>query len=145
MNLKYSVFILSIGVALSVEASNTESMKEALKQQVSQAIEGFEKTDRSAWGFRVSRYENEEGDVTSSVEHYDPSAVDHNQWSLLRINGETPSEKQAQKFVDKKRKETAKKADKSFSMSLREIIQIDSLQLEAEDQENLNAIHLFHF
>jgi len=141
MHLKFGLVILSIGLVYSISAkdANRAISVSELKQTVSGAITRFEQTDRSAWGFQVSRYESEEGDVTSSIEHFSPDLSVREQWSLESLNGEVPTPKQSQKFVDKKHEEMAEKGEQNINLSLRELIQVNTLTLESEDLNNLRA------
>ena len=124
---------------MEAKASGVQVGQQYLQQTISQAITEFEQTSRKDWSYRISRYENEEGDITSSIEQFDPLKDQPKQWSLLQINGQTPTEKQAKKFVKSKRKNADDSDQQSFSVKLRDIIQLDSLQLVSEDHESIKA------
>ncbi len=78
MHKKQWAFVLSLalgnmvaGDALSQSSSEAISSNapiHSLKNSVSSALEEFEQTRRENWSYKLSRYENEEGDVTSSIE-----------------------------------------------------------------------------
>ena len=110
-----------------------------LKQNISQAITQFEQTPREQWSYRISRYENEEGDVTSSIELFDPAKEMEKRWSLLQINGETPTEKQLKKFTKDKVKKASKKEKGNISIALQDIVQLEGMQLIDEKADNLRA------
>ncbi|MCH2055807.1 MAG: hypothetical protein MK214_04160 [Thalassotalea sp.] len=106
---------------------------ELMQQQVSTAILAFEATSRKQWAFDVSHYENEEGDITSSEERYQPNEDATKQWTLLKLNGEVPSDKQAKKFQKKKAEQLAKKSNGSINIKLRDMISINTLSFVFED------------
>lgn len=133
---------LAILTSLNLPAhANTEQAQ--LKQQIDNAISRFEQTPRKQWAYQVSNYENEEGNITSSIERYDPALETSQHWQLLEINGEEPSQKQLEKFYQRKNKAKQKKdknkEEQSFSFQLRDMIVIDSLQLVSEDDNDLKA------
>ena len=113
--------------------------QQSLEQKISLAISKFEQTPREHWRYQISRYENEEGDITSSIEQHDPSLALGKKWTLLSHNGNEPTEKQAQKFVKSKLEEATHKSGHNYSIKLREIIQLDSVQFEYQDQNILQA------
>ncbi|MEO9943773.1 MAG: hypothetical protein ABJH28_18950 [Paraglaciecola sp.] len=117
------------------------TQQERLKNRVSQAISQFEQTPLAEWSYHVSRYENEEGDISSSSEQFTPNPARVGQWSLLEINGGKPTEKQARKFTDSK----SNKHSGGITLKLRELIQLDSLQHHFESEGSLHAefnVHL---
>lgn len=111
-----------------------------LKNHISQAITRFEQTPLEDWSYLISRYENEEGDISSSTEQFMPNSAGNKQWSLLKINGNQPTEKQIQKFVDNK----SNKDNNGIALKLRELIQLDSLQLLSESDKLLQATFNVH-
>lgn len=123
--------------------------QQALQDKIAQAITHYEQSPRDQWSYQISNYENEEGDISSSIEKFDPTMEINKQWTLLSINGETPTEKQQQKFAKNKLKRAEKNAarkekqkdskDQNFSLQFRELIQIDSLQLASETPYKLQA------
>ena len=113
------------------EASSLE-----LSSKVKQAIDKLEQTKRDRWSFEISRYENEEGDITSSIERYQPNSSAQSQWSLHRINGQVPSKEQQEDFIENKLKQQKKKSEgTSYSIALREIIQLDSITFTKESNQ----------
>jgi hypothetical protein len=126
--LVFSSVIFGVNAAEPVTEDQT-----LLKQKIHQAIIKFEQTDRKQWGFQVDRFENEEGDITSSLEQFTPWHDANKQWSLMRINGNEPTTKQQKKFLKAKRKRANKKqSDKSYSVKFREIINLASLRYQSE-------------
>jgi len=121
-------------------AEKNINVQSQLKQKISQAITKFEQTSREHWAYQVSRYENEEGEISSSIESFTPGAEQAKQWTLLSINGEKPTERQAKEFVDSKLKQ-AEKQEKgaNYALKLGEIINLDSLELESETDSHLKA------
>ncbi|WP_088329105.1 hypothetical protein [Lacimicrobium sp. SS2-24] len=115
------------------------SAQQDLKQQILSAIHQFEQTDISQWSYQVSRYENEEGTVTSSLERFDPRHGEGKRWTLLRTNGQAPTEKQQQAFAAKKHENEKKNGSVNLTLKLNELIQVDSLQRVSEDEQHLHA------
>lgn len=143
MKFNYWLLVISLTLSSDLIASNQKNQEETINngeqsqihQSISQAILRFEQTARTDWSYSISRFEDEEGEISSSLEQFNPAAETGKQWSLLRINGELPSKKQTQKFAKSKDKES--KNQHNFSLKLRELIQIESLQLVSEDEKVL--------
>ena len=99
-----------------------------MKSKVKSALAALKQTERRNWAFQVANYENEEGDITQSVESYNPLRASKAHWQLLSIGGKAPTEQQQNKFM----KEKNKPADKDgFKVSLNELVQVDTLVLES--------------
>lgn len=116
----------------------------SIGQLISRAITDFEQRGRADWSYRVSRYENEEGQISSSIELFEPTKATDQQWTLLSLNGQPPDNKQLRKFAEKKlaetkQKQTEKGGQQSFSVKLRDLIQLDSLQLLSNDPQRFHA------
>lgn len=107
----------------------TVAEESSLQGIISNALDDFEQTNRADWSYRITRYENEEGDITSSIEVHDAQLLEANRWTLLQLNGETPTQKQQAKFAKKKAKIAANKDKKSITVRLRDIIQFETLEL----------------
>ena len=132
---------IKLGVGLLTSAFTFLSYANATnsehKQQVLEALSKFENTPRAEWGYQVERYENEEGDVTSSIERYQPGAEGMGRWLLLESNGKTPTDKEAEKFAKGKLKQEQKKgSEQGLSLSLRKLIRQDTLVLLSEDNNH---------
>lgn len=112
-------------------SEKTPSSSTELQQLVNQALQAFEQTPRERWAHKVVRYENEEGEITSSIEHFTPDADPAKQWSLLQLNGEPPTEKQIQSFLQNKVKRQENQ-EGGLQLSIRELIQLDSLSFSSE-------------
>lgn len=110
-----------------------------LQQAISQSITQFEQTSRGDWSYRIMHYENEEGDVSSSTALFDPTEGLSSQWSLLSINGHTPTPKQTLKFIKNKQKDKQSNDQQSFSIKLSDIILVESLRVVYEDSDSLHA------
>lgn len=98
---------------------------------INDAITQFEKTPREQWSYQVARYENEEGDITSSIEQFNANSQT---WHLLKTNEKIPSEAQQKAFLQKKEKQ---KEGVNISIKLRELINQESLTLQREDNNYL--------
>ncbi|MFC3093270.1 hypothetical protein DRW07_03490 [Alteromonas sediminis] len=106
-----------------------------LQSQIEHAVLQFEQTPIQNWSYRVERYENEEGDITQFTELYQPAKDADMRWSLLTINGMTPSEKQHLRY--KKDKNNAD--NHGVALKLRELIVLESLQLQSETAHTYTA------
>ncbi|WOH35931.1 hypothetical protein RI844_11110 [Thalassotalea fonticola] len=128
---KYGCILASIGCFINVHAAENQITAPTLiEQEVIQAITDIAGAPRKEWSVQISHYENEEGDVTSSIERYTPNEDTSKQWTLLRINDKTPSHKQIKKFVKKKQEHVENKANgKIYSINFKTLIEQDSLQL----------------
>ena len=104
-------------------------------EMVELAITQFEQTNRKDWSFQVSRYENEEGDISQSTESFSPSLPVAEQWQLITIDGGTPSDKQKDKY----RRNKLKQEGESLNLRIRELVIIDTLQIVSETEEALTA------
>ena len=131
MTQKYGWFLACLGCFIHAHAAEKQAAAPTLiEQAVIQAIADMADAPRKEWSVQISHYENEEGDITTSIERYTPNKDTSQQWSLLRINGKAPSNKQLKKFAKKKREQAENKAEgKSYSINFKTLIKPDSLQL----------------
>ena len=134
---KHYLLLLSFGAIFNtIAAESTTEELTLLKEKVNRAIQKVENTERKLWSYNVSRHEDEEGEVSSSIEQYSPQASD--QWSLKEINGELPTKKQIKHF-SKKKKEQSNTAEQegNIQLKLRELINEESLSLISTDEKNV--------
>jgi len=134
---KYCLLILCLGATKSTFAREFTVEELALsKEKILSAIVKFEKTKRKHWSYVVTRYENEEGDITSSIEQYSPS--NNTAWQLKKINGEQPTTKQVKKFAKQKQKQASTKTQAgNTSLKLRKLINQESLSLVSIDDKRI--------
>mgnify|MGYP000471332356 CR=1 FL=1 len=120
-------------------ATDTTDLTQA-KSLIIQAMKKVESTSLSHWKYDVSHYENEEGEVTSSLERHEPNVNNANssnefnsKWQLLQLNDKTPTKKQIKNYLkEKQTRADNKKQGKGLSISLPEIIDLPSLQLVSQ-------------
>ncbi|GLR71567.1 hypothetical protein [Agaribacter marinus] len=150
MQNKYWFLLAGLGLGNMPLANDLESpplsphhtvidTQKRLQDKISHAITAFEQTPREDWSFRLTRHENEEGDITSSIEIFNPTKAAHERWTLLRSNGEIPNQKQIRKYIKGKQKGAKNSEEQGVSMRLRDIVQLESLQLTSEDEMFINA------
>ena len=132
------------------------------KEQVLQALQQVKGTSHQDWGYVVKRYENEEGQVTSSIEQFRPDYDYPQRWTLVEKNGRKPSEKEANAFIREKQKREKDKS-KGSAFKLDKMIIKDTLHLISETpnqfemgfdvlierlgdeaQENLNGVLVYN-
>lgn len=117
-------------------AENTPEQLTTAKEKVNKAIIKFEMTDKARWSYRLSRYEDEEGDITSSIEQYSPHLTEP--WLLKQLNGEHPTDKQIKQFADKKHAQNNTNNEGGNSrLKLRKLINEDSLSLVSTNEQHL--------
>ena len=129
------LLLVCLVVAFNVIAvENTTAELPLLKEKVNYAISKFEQTNKNLWAYQISRFEDEEGDISSSIEQHSPQA--NILWSLIAIDGQLPTKKQIESFSKKKQKQsdTAKK-EKNVHLPLRELIHHESLSLVSMDDK----------
>jgi hypothetical protein len=107
----YFLLTLFVTVFNVSVAENTNAELASLKETMNHAIIKVEQTQKQLWSYEVSRYENEEGDISSSIEQHSPQS--NEPWLLKKINGKSPSQKQMKNFV-KKNKNKAKPSSKKI-------------------------------
>jgi hypothetical protein len=142
---KYYLFLIGFGAIFNlIAAENTTAELVTFKEKINRAIIKVEQTDRAHWSYEISRYEDEEGDISSSIEQHSPPAFfgGGEQWLLKKINGKLPTKKQIKKFAKKKQKQNnkeknKKKQGKSFQLPLRKLINPESLTLVSNDEKHL--------
>ncbi|WP_448548768.1 hypothetical protein [Thalassotalea fusca] len=127
---------LALTLALICAAfSNVSIAKESqvtdIQKNVEQAISRFENRIRDKISFVVKRFENEEGDISQRVERYDPSNNGNANWQLISVNGNTPSTKQRQQYLEEKL--NRQKEGKAISIRLRELIEFETLTVTHEN------------
>lgn len=133
----YCVLMICIGAVFNVlAAENTPENLVSIKKKINNAIVKFEMTEREHWSYRISRYENEEGDITSSVEQYSPQSKEP--WLLKQINGEQPTNKQIINFAKQKQEQNnTKNQGSNIQLKLRELINQESLSLVSTDDKHI--------
>jgi hypothetical protein len=132
---KYCLLLACFGTIFNViAADNSPTELSLLKEKINSAIVKFEKTDKNHWAYQISRYEDEEGDISSSIEQHSPQA--NNPWSLKKINGQLPTKKQVENFSKKKQKQSDNvKKEQNVTLSLRKLINHESLSLVSTDEK----------
>jgi hypothetical protein len=68
-----------------IAAQNTTIQLASFKEKVNRAIIKFENTNEELWSYKISRYEDEEGDISSRIEQHSPQSS--SRWLLKQING----------------------------------------------------------
>mgnify|MGYP003116147833 CR=1 FL=1 len=134
-----------IGIAATFSCLADENASEQLfsaKEIVNNAIIKFEQTQNEHWSYSISRYENEEGDITSSIEQYSPQSSEP--WLLKQMNGEQPTNRQIKKFAKTKQVQIDKnKEGSNIRLKLRELINQDSLTIvSANDKDIVMAFNV---
>lgn len=112
--------------------NNTNALDDfaVIKEKIKLAMLKFEQTEPRHWSYTLARYENEEGEITSSIEQYSPQLKVP--WQLKKINGQQPSKKQIRKFIKRKNKQQG-----NINLSLNELINIESLSLVTMDEQQI--------
>ena len=121
-----------------VTKSEFSPLPDNYKKAIAEAITNFENTPINQWAYRVTRYENEEGEVTSSVESYSPNEMDSAQWTLLQKNGKVPSQK-ALKAFEKQKQKQKQKQNTNIALKLSELIKLDSLLVSSASESEVLA------
>ena len=129
------LLLLGLGIVFNVTAAqNSPTELSLLKEKINSAIVKFEQTKKNLWAYQISRYEDEEGDISSSIEQHSPQA--NNPWSLKQINGQLPTKKQVQNFYKKKQEQSDNvKKEQNVTLSLRKLIHHESLSLVSTDEK----------
>ncbi len=131
------MLLLCFTAAFNVLATqNTPTELALCKEQVNNAIIKFENTKKERWSYKISRYENEEGDISSSIEHHLPLAGEP--WLLSQINGQLPTKKQIKKFTKNKQAQSkTKNKGGNTQLPLRQLINQESLSLVSNDEHHI--------
>lgn len=132
MKNKYWLMLACSSFLLSLSSKASELS--ILKEKVDQAITQFEQTPRNHWAYELSRFEDEEGDITSSIERFSPHIEQSEQWQLLQINGDKPTREQQQDFVKHKLKEDK---DNNLTFKIRKIINQESLKFQSDNNSHI--------
>ncbi|KGJ89964.1 hypothetical protein [Thalassotalea sp. ND16A] len=134
---KYYLFLICIGAVFNViAAQNTTEELVALKEKINRAIIKVEHTERALWSYKISRYEDEEGDISSSIEQHSPQTSER--WLLKQINGQLPTKKQIKNFAKKKQEQSnTRKQEGNIKLTLRELINQKSLSLVSTDDKHI--------
>jgi len=132
---KYYLLLLCFGTVFNVIAAEKSSTElPLLKEKINSAILKFEQTKKKLWAYQISRYEDEEGDISSSIEQHSPLA--NNRWSLKEINGQLPTKKQVKNFSKKKQEQSdSVQKEQNVKLSLRKLINHESLSLVSTDEK----------
>ena len=131
------LLLICFGAAFNITAAENNSAELiSLKEKVNRAIIKVEQTEKDLWSYKISRYEDEEGDISSSIEQYSPQASER--WLLKQLNGQLPTKKQIERFTKKKQKQRkTKKQGSNIQIKLRELIDHQSLSLVSNDEKSI--------
>lgn len=133
--------LISLIVCLIANQAHSETIKtDQLEHQnnVRASFKLFSETQRKKFSYTISKYENEEGDVTSSLETYSPAASIAQSWSLIELNGKTPTKAQLNQYLKNKSKKK-NKSKNNQSISISQLVDIDTLQILTEDNEFIKS------
>lgn len=104
---KYCLFVICLGAVFTALATDSSTGKTAsFKEKINSAIVKFEHTQTELWSYTISRYEDEKGDITSSMEQYYPQFS--GRWLIKQLNGQPPTKIQIKAFAKKKNKQSNK-------------------------------------
>ena len=134
---KCCLLLISLSIAFNaISAENTTAELPSLKEKLNDAIIKFEQTKRDLWSYEISRYEDEEGDISSSIAQYSPQASER--WILKKINGQQPTHKQINNFTKKKKEQSNnRKQGNNIDLKLRKLINQESLSLISTDEKEI--------
>lgn len=137
MKKNYGLLLLCFCTAFNtIAVESTSAELASFREKVDRAITKFENTNKALWSYQVSRYEDEEGDISSSIEQHLPQA--NERWQLKQINGKAPTKKQLKRYLKKKQEQSkAQKPQGGFQLSLRELINPESLSLVSTDENQI--------
>ncbi|MFT5298815.1 MAG: hypothetical protein ACI9YH_004867 [Colwellia sp.] len=141
MMMKSYLLLICFGLVLNVSATEkTTAELASFKEKINHAIIKIEQTEKKLWSYKVSRHEDEEGDISSSIEQHSPQL--NERWSLKQINGQLPTNKQIKKFAKKKQEQAntekkEKKQEVNIQLPLRKLINPESLSLVSNDEKNI--------
>lgn len=102
------------------------------KTLLAHAIADFENTPMEAFSYRVTRYENEEGTETSSIEVFSPHSSNPHHWRLVQKNNRPPTPQEQQAFVKRKQEQR-----NSTAIVLGELIILESVREIARDNNTI--------
>lgn len=132
---KYCLLLFCFGAVFNViTAEITTAELVSLKEKINRAITKVEQTQRGHWSYQISRYEDEEGDISSSIEQHSPQAIEP--WLLKQINGQAPTPKKIEKFAKQKQSNNQKKGV-NLQLPLRKLINPESLSLVSNDEQHI--------
>jgi hypothetical protein len=113
-----------------VAAQDTPAELASFKEKVDRAMIKFENTNKQLWSYNIFRYQNEEGDISSSIEQHLPQA--NEPWLLKQINGQPATNEQIKKFAKKQQTQT-----KNIQFKLRKLINEESLSIVSADEKHI--------
>lgn len=120
------------------ELQSSISGAQLLQDKIARAIEAFEASSLADFTYTVHRYENEEGDISSSIEHHDAQQPAPQRWKLLEINGDKPDKKQQRRFQQKIQKKK-QNTEQHFTVKLQDVIKLNSVEPLHEDDQVLQV------
>lgn len=97
---------------------------------VESALEHFSQTNKQHWSYTIHSVEVEEGNKTELHAKHHPHEDTNQRWHLLRLNGQTPSLKQAKEFAQKR-------GNEGFSISIKELVKTQSLTVDKETPHSI--------
>ncbi|RXJ73961.1 hypothetical protein CS022_06700 [Veronia nyctiphanis] len=149
--MKHKLWLLFVATGWTLSASANEQTdlshwatnKVAIQTTISQALKRHQQTSLDEWAYQVSRYENEEGNESKTVERFNPNNSISERWKLIEINGAVPTEEQREDFAAK-RVASEQSEDNNLKISLSNLISLETLTYKSESDERLNATFDVH-
>ena len=125
---------LQLCVAAEREAAVTSTQQQTFtRETIDSAIAKLERTELQQWAFCLASSENEEGEVTSSTECFDPSLPAEQQWQLRLSNGQKPTAEQQRQYLTAKQKQAKKGKSFNLTLKLSRVVVLDTVQFVRED------------
>lgn len=133
MTKRLCLLLLLSSASLTTAAEHDTVTLNAAKEKVEHAILKVEKTRRNHWSYTLSRFENEEGDISSSIEEYLPQLPQP--WNLKQLNTKPPTTKEIKSYIKKKKRQKEKvESNGNIKLTLRELINSESLSIKSIDE-----------
>lgn len=123
---------LALAIHISAASGSDEPLTQQLEEKIERAIVAIEQTPRTQWAYTVTRFENEEGDISQSVETYTPERDIEDRWQLVSINNHAPTNDEQNAFKAEKLERSEDK-ENSLSIDLRELINLNELEFIASN------------
>lgn len=133
---KLSVIGLALPLLLCspvIFAANMATTTADWPTRISAAIDRFEQNSLQEWAFCLASSENEEGDLTSSTECFDPSLPPSQQWQLRLKNGQYPSAAAKRSYLATKQQQAKKGKSFNLTLKLSRLVLHDTVQFVDED------------
>lgn len=121
-------------VAMAEHPHQNEKLK-TYKEIILSSLSSADNTQNGSWSYKINKTLTVNGETNITIENFFPNKNTYQQWSLEKINDDTPNKKQLKEYLADKQEEIDEGILSSADKSLLKLIDINSLKVEKSNNE----------